>query len=142
MADRAILPILSIVRVILPVAGVAIHRSSLELPVYVTGFAGNLYVPALEFECRQVVIELCRRPALCRMALAAIETKAPLVRLIVMVTRVAVLLCHRKIAKAARVDMALHTGDPDVFTGQLECERLMIETLPKAVHAIVTVEAD
>lgn len=142
VANRAILPILSIVRIILPVTGVTIHRSPFELPVCVAGFAGNLYVPALESECRQVVIELCRRPALRRMTLAAIEPKAPLVRLIVMVTRVAVLLCHRKITKAARVGMALDAGDPDVFTGQLERIRIVIEITPEAVHAIVTVETD
>ena len=58
-----------------------------------------------------------RAPAICSVALTAIEAKATLVRLIIMMTGIAVLGRDRKITQTPGVDMALYTCKAHVLTG-------------------------
>lgn len=111
MAGGAVHAILSGMFISLLVAGVAIHRCAFELPVHMAGLTSNFRVLALQFECREIVIELCGGPAFCRMALAAIQPKAGFVRIIGMMTGIAILQCHREIPEAAGIDMALYAGN-------------------------------
>ena len=85
-----------------------------------TVLAGKACMSASQGEIAQVMVEGCRSPALGGMALAAIETKATLMRLVGVMTGVAILPRHREIAEAACIHMALHTGNSNMPACQLE----------------------
>ena len=120
MTGHAIRAILAAVCVIALVAGNTVHRRAFVLPVDMTGLTGHIDVFAFELERRQVVIERCRGPTIRGVTLAAIQPKATLVRLIVMMTGIAILQRHREVTRAARVDMTLHAGKTRVFAHQFE----------------------
>ena len=120
MAGGTIRAILTVMLIILLVAGDTIHGRALELVVHMTGLASYICVFAFQFKGGQVVVEPGRRPAIGGMTLAAIQPEATLMRLIVMMTGVAILQSHREVANAARVDMTLHTGKTEVLTHQWE----------------------
>lgn len=141
MAGSAVRAILAIMFVVLLVAGKTICGRGFVLVIQMAGFTSHVRVFSLELECSQVVIELCGRPAIRSMTLTAIHSEATLVRVVVMVTGITILEGHCKVAKAARIEVALHTGKTFVFSCQLERRDIVVEILPEAVHAIVTVEA-
>lgn len=120
MAGGAIGAVLTVVIIILLMTGITIHRRASGLPVYMTRLTGYICVFALQLESRQAVIELCRSPAIRGVTLTAIQPEAAIVRLVVMVTGVAVLQRYREVAQGARVDMALHTGKTYMPACQLE----------------------
>ena len=140
MAGGTIRPVLTVMFIILLVAGSTIHRRALELVVHMAGLTGHVCVLALQFERGQIVVESGRRPAIHRVTLAAIQPEATLMRLIVMMTGVAILQGHLEVAKAARVDMTLYTGKTHVLTRQREGKAVVVKILPEPIHAIVTVE--
>ena len=120
MAGGTIRAILTVMLVILLVAGDTIHGRALELVVHMTGLASYICVFAFQFKGGQVVVEPGRRPAIGGMTLAAIQPEATLMRFIVMMTGVAILQSHLEVASAASVDMTLHTGKTEVLTHQWE----------------------
>ena len=105
-----------------------------------TIFAGHIHMRAGQREATEVVIERCGSPALCGVTRSAIQPKAALMRLIVMVTGIAILQRHRKISKTTRVDMALHTRNAGMFACQLEGKDIVVKILPEAIHPVMTVE--
>ena len=110
MTRSTICAILTVMFIILLVAGIAVQRRALVLTVHMAGFASHFRVFALQLERSQVVIELCGRPSLRGVTLAAIQPKAAVMRLIVMVTGIAILWRRREIRQRACVDMTLHAG--------------------------------
>src|SRR5689334_977642 len=118
MAGGTICTVLTVMFIILLVAGDTIHRRTLELVVHMAGLTSHVCVLAFQFERSQIVVESGRRPAIHRVAPAAIQPEAALMWLIVMMTGVAILQGHLEVAKAARVDMTLHTGKTHVLTRQ------------------------
>ena len=120
MAGGTIRAILTVMLIILLVAGDTIHGRALELVVHMTGLTSYICVFAFQFKGGQVVVEPGRGPAIRRVALAAIQPEAALVRLIVMMTGIAILQGHLEVANAARVDVTVYTGKTDVLTHQWE----------------------
>jgi hypothetical protein len=119
VAGSTVRAILAIMFIILLMAGVAVHGRAFVLPVH-GRISSHLGVLAFQFERCQIVIELGRSPAVRFVTLTAIQPEATLMRLIVMVTGVAILQRDRKVAQATRVDMTLHTGKINMFARQLE----------------------
>lgn len=70
MTGRAIGAIISVVCIILLVAGIAIRGRALENLVDMAGVTGSFPVPAFKLEGRQVVIERCGSPAIHGVAIA------------------------------------------------------------------------
>lgn len=120
VAGGAVCAILTVVFIIRLVAGITVHGRAFVLIVHMAGFTFHVRVFSLQFERRQVVIELCRSPAICCVALAAIQPEAALMRFIVVVTGIAILGGHREVTEAARVDVTLNAGKTDMCPGQLE----------------------
>lgn len=118
MTGRTIRAELALVFVILLVAGITVGRRAFILAIHVARLACHFGVLAFQLERGQVVIERGRSPALGSMTLAAVGPETPLVRLVVLMAGVAILRGHREICSSARIDMALHTGQPSV----LPCE--------------------
>ena len=77
-------------------------------------------MPAVQREITEVMVERCRRPAIHRVARAAIPPEAALMRFVVIVTGIAILRGGREVAKTACVDMALHTGRTLMLARQFE----------------------
>ena len=74
------------------------------------------------------------------MTCRTIRSKLPTVWLVVVMAGVAILWRYREIPKAARVDMALHTGKPHMLSGELEGKGIVIEFVAESVHAIMTIK--
>lgn len=94
MTGSTIRTILAVVCVFLLVAGDTVHRRAPELSVHMAGLTSHVCVFAFQLKRRQVVIKLCRSPAIRSMTLAAIQPEPPLVRLVIMMTGVTILQCH------------------------------------------------
>ena len=86
VAGSTVRAILTVVLIIPLMAGVAVHGRAFVLPVHMAGFTSHLGVLAFQFERCQIVIELCRGPAIGGVTLTAIQPEAALVRLFVMMT--------------------------------------------------------
>jgi hypothetical protein len=140
MAGGTIRAVLTVMFIVLLVAGDTIHRRALELVVYMTGLTGRVRVLTFQFEGGQVVVEAGRCPAIRRVTLAAIQPEAAFMRLIIMMTGVTILQGYREVANAARVDMTLHTGKTHMLTRELEGKDIVVEILSEPIHAIVTVK--
>jgi hypothetical protein len=131
---------LSVVLVILPVARKTILRRALEHSIYVAGFTRHLSMFPHKLERCQVMIECRWRPAILCMTVHAGESKTSIMRLVGMVTGVAILWRHGEIAKSARSVMTLVAGKPRVFPFQLERKNTVIKILIEAIHTIVTID--
>lgn len=86
------------------------------------------------------MIELGGLPSLCGVAIGAIESKSPFMRLVAPVARIAILQGRLEVSEAACVDVALHAGKPHMLTGNLERKYVMIEIFPETIYAIMTIE--
>lgn len=106
-----------------------------------TPITRHFRVFAFQLENRQVVVELCGRPAVFGMAIHATESIAAFVWLIVVMTGIAILQRHLKIPKSARIDMTLHARKPFMFTGDLEGKFVVIEIPDQTIHTVVTIQA-
>ena len=115
MTRGTIRAILTIMFIILLVTGITIGRRAYELSVYMTGLTGDFRMLAFQFEHREIVVELCRRPTLLCVAIHAAETVASVMRLILMMTGIAILNRHWEIAQPTRVEMTLITGKPHML---------------------------
>jgi hypothetical protein len=123
--------------IILLVARITIRGSPFELLVDVTRLTSHLGMFTFQLECHKVVVECRWCPPIYSVALAAIGTKAALVRLIVEMTGIAILRCRGKVACLSRIDMALDTGDANMLAAEFECRNIVIEIVSQAVHAIM-----
>lgn len=141
MADRAIGAILTAMRVLLFMTGVAICGRPFEYFVDMTGVTGGFLVLTFKLEGCQVVIELCRAPAVLTMTFRAPGTKAAFVRIILLVAGSAILGCDREIAQAAGAEMALITRDSNMFSFDPERELVVIKVFTEAIHSIVAIQA-
>lgn len=72
MTGRAIRAVLSIMLILLPVAGIAVCWRPLEQVVDMAVVTGCLPVFAFKLEAGQVVIEPCRGPAFCGVAVCTV----------------------------------------------------------------------
>jgi hypothetical protein len=127
--------------VILLMAGIAVLRSSQKDPVDVAGLARDFLVLSLQLEDRQLVIESGGCPAGFGMAVGTVQTQSSLMRVILLVARIAILLGGWEIAQCARIVMALVTGKSHMPALELEGESIVVKVIPKTVHAIMTVQA-
>ncbi len=109
VADRAILAVLALMRILLLMAGVAVCGRPFEYLVNMTGVAGDSLVLPFQLEGCQVVIELGRCPAVLVMAVRTFGAKAASMRINLLVTGSTLLRCDREIAQAAGTGMALVT---------------------------------
>ena len=98
MTGSTICAIPAIVLILLPVTVITVHRRAFILPVDVARLAVRFRMFPFQFEGRQVVVERCGDPAVLGVAVRTSNTKASLVRLIRVVTGIAVLGCDREIA--------------------------------------------
>jgi hypothetical protein len=140
VANRAVRTILSLVFIILLVARITIRGRAFELLVDVTGLTSHLGMFTFQLECHKVVVECRGYPAVRSMALAAIGTKAALVRLIVEMTGIAILRGRGELDYTSRIDVTLNTSNTHMLAAKFECRDIVIEIAPKAVYAVVTVE--
>src|SRR5512141_2938859 len=62
-------------------------------------------------------------------------------RIILLVTRIAILIGDREIAQCARTVMTLVTGKSCMPAFELKGESIMVKVFPKTVHAVMTVQA-
>lgn len=141
MAGGAVRSILTVVFVVLSVAGIAIRGRAFEDVVSMAGLASRIRVFPFEPERRKIVIELRRTPTLRRMTDRAIPSKLSLVRIVAEVTGTAILRRHCKIAKSARSRVALRAIQVRVPAGDLELKLVVVEIRNEAVHAVVAIQA-
>ena len=86
MADRTILAILSIMGIILLMAGKTVLRRTFELLIHMARFAGDARMLSFQFEGCQIVIKFGGRPAIRGMAAGAVYSKPSFMRLILLMT--------------------------------------------------------
>lgn len=98
MAGSTIRAVLAFVLIVLPVTGITVHWRAFVLPVDMARLAVRFCMFPFQFEGRQVVVERCGDPAVLCVTVRTSNTKASLVRLIRVVTGIAVLGCDREIA--------------------------------------------
>lgn len=84
------------------------------------GIARCFRVLTLQFESRQIVVELGRAPAVFVVTINTTEAKASFVRIVIEMTGIAVLQSHRKIAQPARIRVAFYTFKPAMLASDLE----------------------
>lgn len=101
-------------------AGNAGSIQSFEPPGGVTAFTRHVHVSAGQRELAQVMVEGRGLPALGGVALTAVRTETAFVRVVGMMTGIAVLESHREIAQTAGTQMALGTLHLDMLPGKLE----------------------
>src|SRR5688500_13864924 len=94
MAHRAVRPKLARMRCRFRMTGHTGRACPLELPIAMTVYTSHIHMRARQWEVAQVVIKRRGTPAIHRMTGRTIHAKTTLVRLIVMVTRVAILQNH------------------------------------------------
>ena len=112
MAGCAVCAKLTVVFVILLVAGIAISRRAFEHIIHVTAFAAHFPVLTVQFESRQVMVKVCALPVLRRMTGFTLGSKTAIVLIILLVTGVAV--AGRAFEDV--IHMALFAGHFIVFT--------------------------
>jgi hypothetical protein len=140
MTNRAILAILTVVGILLLMAGKTIRRRTFVLPILMARFTGDFAMPAFEFERGKIVIEFCRGPSIRGVTLTAVRAEAALVRIIVEMTGMAVLWCHSEIAQRACVDVTLDTGEANVLASGFEGKAIVVEISPEPVYPIMTIK--
>ena len=91
MTGRAIRAELTIVFVIPLMAGKTVCRRAFELLVDMAGLASYFRMLALQLERREIVVKRGGCPAVCCVTVRTVKPKAASVRLIVMVTGIAIL---------------------------------------------------
>lgn len=121
--------------------GNAVRGQTRELTRYMTALTCCCCMRARQGKSAEIVIECCWGPTICAMTLTAVQTEASLMRLVCVMTGIAVLQCNGKVAQPARVDMALNAGQTHVLSGQLERENTVIEMVTEAIHAVMAIEA-
>lgn len=77
---------LSLMRILLTMAGKTIHRRALIAPILMTAFAGYLLMFACKFEASQIMVKFSGFPAIGGMTGGTITTKASLMWVIFLVT--------------------------------------------------------
>lgn len=87
------------------------------------------------------MIEPCRNPAWLAVTVGTVQTQSSLVRVILLVARIATLLSSREIAQCARIVMTLVTGKSRMPAFELEGESIVVKVFPKTVLAVMTVQA-
>lgn len=75
------------------------------------------------------------------MTVGTVQTQSSLVRVILLVARIATLLGSREIAQCARIVMTLVTGKSRMPAFELEGESIVVKVFPKTVLAVMTVQA-
>lgn len=131
---------LTVMLVILTVAGVAIAGRAFVHIVQVALLTAHIRMFPFEFERRQVVVEFGRRPAIRRMAEGAISAKAPLVRLVSVMAGVTILRRGGKICQRTGIHVTLHARHAAMLPRQFEGKVVVIETRHEAIHPIVTIQ--
>ena len=91
MTGRAVAPILTVMLIILLMAGITIGGCALVLLILVTGLTSNLAVLSFQFERGKIVIQFCRSPAVRCMALTTVKPKTALMRFVITMTGIAIL---------------------------------------------------
>ena len=86
------------------------------------------------------MVELCRCPAVCCVAIGATEAKATFMRLIFLMTGITILGCCLEIAQPTCIDMTLYTSNIHMPARYFERENIVIKTFPKTIHAIMAIE--
>jgi len=138
VAGRAVRAKLAIVRVILEMAGDAVHWRAFELSVDVTILTGHRGMFAVQFECELGMIHLCQAPAFGGMTGGAVGSKLTVVMVVFQVAGDAGLGCGLQIGGSARVDVTLRTGQRRMFAGQFERNHIVIKVRTKRLNAIMT----
>lgn len=124
--------------IIVHVAGVTISRRAFIHTILMTVFASNLSMFPFQFERRQIVIKLRGLPSLGRVARATVRAEAAKMRIILLMTREAILRRRSEICHGSRVDMTRDTVHLRMFTIQTEWKRFVRKCFSKTVHAVVT----
>lgn len=104
------------------------------------GFTHHVYVFAFEFENREGMIEFCRQPAVFVMTVHTTKSITTFMRFIVVMTGIAILQCHLKIAQPTRIYMTLHTLKSIMPAYDLERKLIVIEVGHQTIHTIMTIE--
>lgn len=127
---------LTVVGVIRLVAGIAVLRRAFVLAVLMTVLTGYRSVFAFQFECGQVVVELGGFPSFGRVTNAAVGSKAPLMSVILEMTRFAGGGESRQVVQGMGVLVTGRTGGVLVLAGQDEAGLGVVE-LTETVMPIV-----
>ena len=120
MTGSAIRTKLSIVCVIPLMAGIAVCRRALELLVDMARLASYVLMLAFQFERRKIVVEFCGRPAIRCVTIYTAKAEATSMRLVGLMTGIAVLQRYLEIPEAAGIDVALYTGKTYMFARDFE----------------------
>jgi hypothetical protein len=123
MTGSTIRAILTVVMIILGMAGITISRGPLVNIVDMATRTGHLGVFASQFEGRQVVIKSCGQPAAGRMAGPAIRAELTVVVIIFSMTGITI----GRGAFIDIVDVTTGTRHLDVFTRQFESGHVMVK---------------
>lgn len=150
VVERGVLPIVrrvtlaavlskaAVVFIVFRVAGVTIRWRAFENAVSMTILAFRFDMSALQFEGRQVVIEVSRLPGFGGMARAAIRSKLSLMRIVLPMAGETVRRRGLEIRKSAGIDVTANAFSLDVLSNQAEGKVVVRKGLAEAIHAVVT----
>ena len=123
MAGCAICAELTVVFVILLMAGIAISRRTLEDVVHMAALTTYFPMFAIQFKGGQVMVKVCALPILRCMTGFALGSKTAIVLIILLMTGITI--AGRAFVHV--VHMALFAGYLIVFTFQLECREVVVK---------------
>ena len=132
---------LTVMLIILFMAGITIGGRAFEDVIDVALLAFHFGVPALQFEGGKVMVKSGFLPIRWIVAGTAIRAKLSVMGIVSGVTGSAILGCSRKIGQCARIHVTFQAGHLGMFAFQLESEPRMAKGFTKSVHSVVTGKA-
>ena len=102
---------------------------------------GNLDMVSGQLECGCIMVESGWRPSFQTMAGSTIRPQLAFMGIILGVTGIAVLRGRFQLRNGAGPGVALGTGHPGMFPGQLKNCQAVVESVAISVHPIMTAQA-
>jgi hypothetical protein len=113
---------LTVVSVIVLMAGIAICGRAFENIILMTRLASFFSMLTFEFEGSKVMIKFCWPPCFCGMAILTNQTESTLMRFILLMTGITVARKSLKSRNAACIEVALRADQACMFASQLKSE--------------------
>ena len=114
-------------RVVINMAGGAVHGGAFEDAVLMTVFASHGCMLTIEMECKFGVIHMGRLPAIGRMTGRTILSKLAVVEIILLMTGIALLRRGLHISDGAVIEMTFGAGCQSVLPNQIERNPVMVK---------------
>ena len=141
MAGRTVRAKLTVMLIILLMAGITIGGRTFEDIIDMALLAFHIRVLAFQLESGKVMVEGGLLPIGRGMAGAAVRAEGALVGILGGVAGIAILRCRGKISQGVRAGVTLRAGHARMSAVHLEDETGMAKGFAKAIHAVVAGEA-